>query len=178
MRNFDMEFLGYSPSAKQEDATPLGVQIVDLLTLIRESDYLMINCPLTDKTYHMLGPVELAEMKPSAYLINLSRGAIIHEDALVKALQDGKIAGAGLDVYEHEPMTAGHRLAEMQQVILTPHSLALTHDLFNGMEVQHSEIFRSLLKGQIPPHVVNHEVLGSPRFQAKLKALFGRIGQS
>lgn len=175
MSNFGMTYMAYSPSARQEEGDLWNVRIVDLLTLIQESDYLMINCPLNESTHHMLGTEALMRMKSSAFLINLSRGAIVDEKALVKALQEGQIAGAGLDVFEQEPISAQHPLCQLKQVILAPHSLALSRDLFQSMGTQLQHIVGCLQSGQHPPHVVNREVLTSPRFQNKLQALAASV---
>jgi phosphoglycerate dehydrogenase-like enzyme len=162
MRHFGMNFL--------------GVRVTDFDTLIGESDFLMINCPLNEKTRHLIGERVLKRMKRRAYIINLSRGAIIDEKALVQALESGAIAGAGLDVFEHEPIDEQHPLCKMDQVILTPHALALTRDLYQGMARQLNGAVRALKNGRIPPYVVNPEVLETERFRAKMRELRRRRG--
>jgi phosphoglycerate dehydrogenase-like enzyme len=177
MSGFSLKYMACTlhPDRHRSEAVSLGVELTDLASVVRESDYLMINCPLKSDTLHLLGARELAAMKRSAYLINLSRGAIVEEQALIEALRQRRIAGAGLDVFEREPLPAGHPLTELPQVILTPHTLALTDDLFAGMEKQHREMYRALHEGAIPPHVVNREVLDSPRLREKLAALQDRL---
>lgn len=98
-----------------------GIDFVDLDTLLKESDYVSLNCPLTEATKHMINADTLAKMKPSACIINTGRGDLIDEPALIKALQEGQIAGAGLDVQECEPPAQDNPLYDMENVILTPH---------------------------------------------------------
>jgi phosphoglycerate dehydrogenase-like enzyme len=172
---FGMKFIACSPSARQEDGNLLQVKIGSMEAVLTQSDFLMINCPLNASTRHMLGSAELAMMKPAAFLINLARGAIVQEAALVEALQQGRLAGAGLDVFESEPLPADHPLTRMAQVILAPHSLALTEELFARMADQHRGIIDALLRGETPPHVINKEVLQTAKFRQKQEALLERL---
>lgn len=98
-----------------------GVHFTDFDTVLRESDFLSLNCPLNETTRHMINTEALAKMKPTAYIINTARGALIDEKALITALQDGVIAGAGLDVQEVEPLPEDSPLFTMDSVIITPH---------------------------------------------------------
>ena len=102
---------------------------VDLDTLLRDSDLVTINCPLKAETHHLIGERELALMKPTACLINTSRGAVVDQAALAKALQTGAIAGAGLDVFEEEPIAPDDPLIALENVILAPHATAWTEEL-------------------------------------------------
>jgi phosphoglycerate dehydrogenase-like enzyme len=94
---------------------------LDLLKVLAESDYVVLALPLTEETHHVIGELALRSMKPSAYLINISRGAVIDEAALVRALKEGEIAGAGLDVFESEPLPPESELWDMENVIISPH---------------------------------------------------------
>ena len=114
----DMEILAYSRSKRGEVD---GIRYVSLEELLRESDYISLHSPLTEVTRHMIDGEKLAMMKPTAFLINTARGALIDEKALIKALQDGVIAGAGLDVQEEEPPKEDNPLYTMDNVLLTPH---------------------------------------------------------
>jgi glycerate dehydrogenase len=114
----EMNVLVYSRT-KKDDLQ--GVSFVSLETLLKESDYISLHCPLNEQTRHLINAQTLALMKPSAFLINTSRGALIDEPALIKVLQEGKIAGAGLDVQETEPPAQDNPLYTMENVILTPH---------------------------------------------------------
>ncbi len=117
-RAMDMEILAYSRTKRGEVD---GIRYVDLEELLKESDYVSLHSPLTDSTRHMIGREQLAVMKPTAFLINTSRGALIDEKALIEALQKGIIAGAGLDVQEEEPPREDNPLYTMDNVVLTPH---------------------------------------------------------
>ena len=151
--------LAYDPYAKREDAEILRVRLTDKDTVLRESDFLCINTPLTSETRHMIGEHELSLMKPTAYLINTARGPIVEEKALHAALARRRIAGAALDVFEQEPIGADHPLVGLDNVILTPHSICWTDEFFrNNAE----SAFRSVVavaRGQTPTFVVNRDVL-------------------
>lgn len=114
----DMKILVYTRTPKEDGD---GIRYVDLETLLRNSDYVSLHCPLTPQTRHMINKDTLAMMKPEAFLINTSRGALIDEPALIEALQNGVIAGAGLDVQEVEPPAENNPLYTMSNVLLTPH---------------------------------------------------------
>jgi len=96
--------------------------------MLTDCDYVVVTAPLTEETRHMIGEAELAAMKPNAVVINVGRGQVIHEEALVKALTSGRIKGAGLDVFEQEPLPAGHSLYRLENVLLSPHCADNTHD--------------------------------------------------
>ncbi len=157
--------LAYDPLAA---AAPEGVEMADLPTVLRESDFVTVNCPLTAQTRHMLGTPELALMKPSAYLINTARGPIVDNDALYEALRSGRIAGAGLDVFETEPVPADNPLLRLENVIVTPHSIAWTQEVFRDNSIQACRNVLEVSKGRAPKYVVNREVLDRPECQAKL----------
>ena len=114
----DMEVLGWARTPRPDAG---GIRYVPMEELLRRSDYLSLHCPLTPETRHLIGADSLARMKPTAFLINTSRGALVDEAALIAALRAGTIAGAGLDVQETEPPTQDSPLYTMENVILTPH---------------------------------------------------------
>ncbi len=119
LRPFELgRLLAYDPYVTPAQAADLGVQMVDLDTLLAESDFVCINCPLTKETFHLLGEPQLRRMKPTALLINTARGPIVDQAALTSALQQGWIAGAALDVFEQEPLPAGDPLAQLDNVHL------------------------------------------------------------
>jgi phosphoglycerate dehydrogenase-like enzyme len=161
-------FLAFDPYASSQRATDLGVEIVPLDALLRESDYVLVNCPLTPETRGLLGPEQFALMKPDAILINTARGPIVDEAALIEALQTGRIAGAALDVFECEPLAADSPLARMDNVILTSHSIAWTEELFRDMGRIDCEGALAVFRGDAPNNVVNPRVLDHPLFIDKL----------
>lgn len=117
-RAMDMEILVYTRTPRADED---GIRYVDLETMLKSSDYVSLHCPLTPDTRHIINERTLSLMKPTAYLINTSRGALVDETALIAALKDGRLAGAGLDVQETEPPAEENPLYSMENVILTPH---------------------------------------------------------
>ena len=136
----------------------LGAKRVDLETLLKESDFISIHTPLSEKTRHLIGAKELSFMKKAAYLINTARGAIIDESALVNALKNKQIAGAGLDVYEEEPKLKPG-LAELDNVVLAPHLGSATIETRTKMAVMAAENIIAVLNKQKPKNCVNPEAL-------------------
>jgi D-3-phosphoglycerate dehydrogenase len=120
-----MRILGYdvAPPANRG-----AIRFVDLETVVRESDFLSLHCPLIRETRHLMNSALLAMMKPSAYMINVSRGGVVDTEALVEALARGQIAGAAIDVFEEEPLPADHPLRKMENVVLTPHTAAYSEE--------------------------------------------------
>ncbi|MBI4551967.1 MAG: C-terminal binding protein, partial [Candidatus Latescibacteria bacterium] len=118
---FEFQMLAYDPYVGQEVADGYGVRMVDKEALFRESDFVSCHLPLTKGTYHLIGEEDFRRMKPSAYFINTGRGKVVEEAALIRALQEGWIAGAGLDVLEQEPPVPDNPLLKMDRVVLTPH---------------------------------------------------------
>jgi phosphoglycerate dehydrogenase-like enzyme len=166
---FDVSrFLAFDPFVSPQRASELGVEAVSLEDLLRQSDYVLVNCPLTPQTRGLLGKSQLALMKPDAVLINTARGPIVDESALIEALQNKRIAGAALDVFEKEPLSARSPLVAMENVILTSHSIAWTEELFRDMGRIDCQGALSIYRGEVPDHVVNPRVLNSPRFLQKL----------
>jgi phosphoglycerate dehydrogenase-like enzyme len=170
--------LAFDPYVSQETLAQLGVEMVDLRTLFEESDFIAINCPLNDETEGMINAELLSLMKPSAYLVNTARGPIINQDDLTAALQSNQIAGAGLDVFEQEPLPPDHPLVQLDNVILAPHGMAWTDDMYRGNGVGACENVLTILQGEVPAHTVNKEVVDRPGFQVKLASLRNRwLGQ-
>ena len=164
-------FLAFDPYASTQHAAELGVELVSLDELLRDSDYVLVNCPLNSETRGLLGTEQFARMKKDAVLINTARGPIVNEAALIEALQSGQIAGAALDVFEKEPLSADSPLISMDNVILTSHSIAWTEELFRDMGRIDCEGALAIYRGEIPAHVVNPQVLQNPRFVDKLARL-------
>ena len=118
---FEMEVVAWSQNLTDERAAEVGVRRVEKEELFATSDVVTIHLVLSKRTRGLVGPAELLEMKPTAYLINTSRGPIVDEDALVDALRHGRIGGAGIDVYNEEPLRKDHPLRELRRAVLTPH---------------------------------------------------------
>ena len=157
---FSMRILYHSvdrPTPEREQE--LGAQYVDRETLLREADFLSIHVPLATDTNHLIGSAELALMKPTAFLINTSRGKVVEEAALVEALQSKRIAGAGLDVFEFEPQIHPALLA-MSNVVVTPHMGTATRETRLAMAMTGADNLLAALTGQRPPNLVNPEVWG------------------
>ena len=163
--------LAADPYANQAQATALGVEMVDLPTLFRTSDFIALNCPLNSETRGLVDHQLLGLMKPTAYLINTARGPIVNQGALLTALQSGQIAGAGLDVFEAEPLPADHPLTELDNVILAPHALAWNDELYHDTGATACQNILSVLRGEPPKDTVNKAVLERASFQAKLARL-------
>jgi phosphoglycerate dehydrogenase-like enzyme len=144
-----------------------GVRLVSLDELLSASDFVSIHCPLSEQTKGLIGPRELGLMKPDAYLINTARGGIVVEDALYEALRHGRIAGAAIDCFADEPVTRPHPLGTLDNVLLAPHSIAWTHELFRdiGRAVCGGMVDLSL--GERPRGIVNPQVFERRGFQEK-----------
>jgi phosphoglycerate dehydrogenase-like enzyme len=170
LRPLDVQrFLAFDPYTTPERASKLGVDLVSLDELLRTSDYVLVNCPLTPQTRGLLGKAQFELMKPDAVLINTARGPIVNETALIEALQTGQIAGAALDVFEQEPLSASSPLATMENVILTSHSIAWTEELFRDMGRIDCLGALAIYRGEAPRDVVNPKVLTEPSFLTKLE---------
>jgi phosphoglycerate dehydrogenase-like enzyme len=159
--------LVFDPYIQDSEAESLGVRKVELDVLLGESDFVSINCPLNDETLDLIGDRELSLMKPTAYLINAARGGIVNEDALFSALSDGRIAGAALDCFVGEPITTPHRFGSFDNVLLAPHSIAWTHELFRDIGRVASQTMIDLAHGRRPHGVINPEVFDRKSFQQK-----------
>lgn len=165
-------FLAFDPYAKPEHAAALGVELVDLPTLLAQSDFVCVNCPLTAETHHLIGEAEFAQMKPTAFFVNTARGPIVDQAALTRALQAGRIAGAALDVFEEEPMPLPNLLTELDNVILAPHAVAWTDESAAGNGNGNGAVdhILTVFRGEVPVPTVNRAVIERPGFRAKLAA--------
>lgn len=156
---FGMHVLAYSPRLAPGPVDS-GVQAVESLeALLRASDFVSLHSPANAETRGMIGDASLAEMKPTAWLINTSRGALIDEAALVQALNAKQIAGAALDVLSSEPPPPGHPLVGRGDVILTPHVAFASAEAVVELRRRAAEHVAAFLRGEVPPHVVNPKVL-------------------
>jgi lactate dehydrogenase-like 2-hydroxyacid dehydrogenase len=161
-RGFGMRVLYNDPVPNPVLEKELSARRVSLEELLRESDFVSVHVGLTPETGHLIGEKEMSLMKPSAYLINTSRGAVVDEKALVKALRSRKIGGAGLDVYEDESHLS-RGLAELDNVVLLPHIGSATVATRTKMAMMAAENLLAMLKGERAPDCVNPEVYGRSR---------------
>jgi D-3-phosphoglycerate dehydrogenase len=157
MSGFQMRILVADPYVK---SLPPGspVELVSREQLLREADLLSLHLPLNAETKHLMNEQTLALLKPSAVLVNTSRGGIVDEAALVRALQAGKLGGAALDVFEVEPLPAGSPLRTLEQVILTPHYAASSQDSMRHLHGTVTDSVEAILQGYWPPFPVNRDV--------------------
>ena len=175
-RPFDMTFIAHDPYADKAVCAELGIELVSLEDLFRRSDILCVNCPLTPDTHHIVNAERLALMKPTAYFINTARGPIVDQKALTDVLQQRKIAGAGLDVFEQEPTDPEDPLLKLDNIICAPHALCWTDQCFAGNGAADVKAVLDVMQGQVPRGVVNRAVLETDAFKAKLKAFGQRFG--
>lgn len=139
------------------------VHLVDLPTLMTDSDFVCIACPLNSETRHLIDAGLIAAMKPTSFVVNVARGGLVDETALIDALQGRRIAGAGLDVFEKEPLPADSPLRTLDNVILAPHSLGWTDELVRGNGVSACRAVVDVSNGTLPRHVLNPDALRHPR---------------
>jgi phosphoglycerate dehydrogenase-like enzyme len=169
-RTFDLRLLACDPYVNEVELGYVGAKKVDMATLLRESDFVVTIPLLNEETFHLVGAKEFAQMKPSAYFINVSRGPVVDEPALIDALRAQRIAGAALDVFEQEPVDPANPLLAMDNVIVTPHSLCWTDECFHNMASTGLKSIVDALGGRVPEFVVNREVLE----HARVKPWFAR----
>ena len=157
---FQMSVLYWSPRRKHDLERDLGAQFVPLDELLRRSDFVSLHSPLREETRGQIGARELSLMKPTAFLINTSRGPIVDEQALVDALEHRQIAGAGLDVFEREPAVTP-ALLEMKNVVLTPHLGSAVIETRDALANAVADNILALIEGRRPPNIYNPEVFDS-----------------
>jgi len=148
------------PYVKPETAAEHGAELVSLDDLLHQADYVTLHVLLTDETRHLINAERLALMKPTAYLVNTCRGPVVEEAALVDALRDGRLAGAGLDVFEEEPIGADHPLTSFDNVILTPHLAVYSERAMELWRIRSFEDAARILRGYYPRGLVNRELKG------------------
>jgi D-3-phosphoglycerate dehydrogenase len=167
-RTFDLALIVHDPYANDVELGYLGARKRSLEELMRESDFVVVCCLLDDSTRHLIGERELAQMRPGAFFINVARGPVVDEPALIAALKANRIAGAALDVFEQEPVDPGNPLLAMDNVIVTPHSLCWTDECFHNMAAIGLRSIVDVLSGRQPEFLVNRDALEHPRVKAWL----------
>jgi len=166
---FDVNIIAYSPHVPREEAEKLGIKLVSLEELLSKADIVSLHTSLTPEKYHMIGEREFKLMKKTAIIVNTARGELIDEDALVKALKNGEIAGAALDVLEKEPPPPDSELLKLENVIITPHAAAHTWEAVRKMGDMVTEDIIAVLNGRKPKYIANPEVLEKENLRIKLQ---------
>lgn len=156
------------PRVSQDEVSELGVELVSMDTVFRESDYVTVNTWLSEQTRGLIGEQHFRLMKPTAFFINTARGPIVEHSALVKALREKWIRGAGIDVFAVEPPPDDEPLFELDNVILAPHTLAWTEELMRDNSIEACENLLAVARGELPAAIVNREVIDRPGFKKKL----------
>jgi phosphoglycerate dehydrogenase-like enzyme len=156
---FGMKCLAYDPYVSPDQAEALNIELTSLDDLLRRSDFVSLHAAVTNETTGMIGAAQFDLMKPTAYLLNTARAALVDEDAMLQALREGRIAGAGLDVFHREPLPPDDPLLELDNVIVTPHIGGATGDVVrHHSEIVYDDIV-SVVDGQTPIHLVNPDAL-------------------
>tara|TARA_Y100000746_G_scaffold218096_1_gene214373 strand:- start:347 stop:1015 length:669 start_codon:yes stop_codon:yes gene_type:complete len=167
---FDMNFIAYDPYADKKKLEDLGVKVCEINEVFKNADILSINCALTDETRHIVNEERLSLMKKSSYLINTSRGPVVDQNALYNILSENKIAGAGLDVFETEPLEMDDKILKLDNTILAPHSLCWTDQMFYQCGKDDIDAAKDVMEGKIPKNIVNKEILKNENWIAKLQS--------
>jgi phosphoglycerate dehydrogenase-like enzyme len=176
LKPFDMKFIAHDPFADPTICKELGIELVSIEDLFARADILSVSCPLTPETHHIVNAERLGMMKSTSYLINTARGPIVDQKALTKVLQEHRIAGAGLDVFEVEPTDPEDPLLKLDNVIVAPHALCWTDQCFAGNGAADVRAVLDVQRGYVPRGVVNRAVLEQPRFKSKLEAFRKAFG--
>jgi D-3-phosphoglycerate dehydrogenase len=167
-RAFDLKVSVADPYVSAADLEELGAALVPLDRMMGESDFVVVACLLNDETRALIDARRIALMKPTAYLVNVARGPIVHEPALIEALRARRIAGAALDVFTNEPVENDNPLLAMDNAIVTPHALCWTDECFGNIAREGFGGLVSLARRAAPPNVVDRTVLEHPRVKAWL----------
>jgi phosphoglycerate dehydrogenase-like enzyme len=166
---FDMRLLGYDVQPNP-DAEKLGIQFVPLDDLLAQSDFVTLHCALTPESRGLINTAQLRRMKPSAYLINTARGAVIDESALVRALEEGWIAGAALDAFIVEPLPADHPFRRTPRLLITPHQASFARETGERVSMASAQAIVDLMQGRRPRFVVDPAVFSSAQLRKPVAA--------
>jgi D-3-phosphoglycerate dehydrogenase len=160
LKNFGCNLVYFDPYISGERGDKIGVQKIGLNELLERADIVTLHCQLNAETRHMIGENQLRRMKNTAYLVNTARGSLVDERALVKALEKGQIAGAGIDVFDEEPVRPTNPLLSLDNVVVTPHMAAWSREAPIREAIGAAEEVIRVLRGETPTNVVNPECLG------------------
>lgn len=175
-RPFGLRLIAHDPYADLSLARDLGVDLVSEEDVFRRSDFLSVSIPLSDGTRGYVNAERLGWMKPSAFLINTARGGVVDQSALRAALAEGRLAGAGLDVFEVEPCPSEEPILQMENVIVTPHALCWTDECFAMIGAADVAAVLAQMTGRSPANLVERSVADTAVFRARLAALGARFG--
>jgi D-3-phosphoglycerate dehydrogenase len=169
---FGLRILAHDPYLTSETrlAFEKWVEFCDMERLFKESDIISLHIPFSPSTQKFIGVRELGWMKPEAFLVNTSRGGILDETALIQCLKEKRIGGAGLDVFAQEPLEKDNPLKELDNVILTPHTAALTQECVVRLAVEAVQATLDVFEGKKPEGIINPEVLAQPRWHGTLSS--------
>ena len=167
-RPFGLRLIAADPYASATEAASHGVALLPLDELLGDADFVCVCCALTADTQHLLDARRLGLMRPSAFLINVARGGVVDQRALTQVLRERRIAGAALDVFEQEPIATSDPLLELDNVLLAPHAICWTDELFRGHGRSACQSILDVAAGRTPQYVVNRDVLGQPQLRAAL----------
>ena len=162
-KGFDMKVLYYDVVPRQDLEKELNIEYMGIEELLQKADFITINVPLLKSTYHLIDEEKLRLMKKTAILVNNARGPVIDEKALYEALKDGVIAGAGLDVFEQEPTSAGNPLLTLKNVVVAPHISSASFETRSRMSEMVAENLIAFFEGRVPPNLVNKDVVKSQK---------------
>jgi phosphoglycerate dehydrogenase-like enzyme len=176
LKPFEMRLIAHDPFVDPKFAAELGVELVGLEDVFRRADVVSVSCPLTPETRHLVNAERLALMKPTAYLINTSRGPVVDQAALTRVLQERRIAGAGLDVLEQEPPDPADPILKLDNVILAPHALCWTDQCFAGNGAADVKAVLDVQHGREPRVVVNRAVLATESWKRRMADFRRRFG--
>lgn len=168
---FKMTVLAYDPYLSAEKIAAKGARKVDLAELLAKADYVTQHTPLNESSRNIISYDQLRSMKPSAYLINTSRGGTYDEGDLVRALQEGRISGAGIDVFMEEPPPTDHPLMAFENVIVSPHNAGITHEAMANVAVVSADQWIDILDGKVPPRLINPEAW--PKYSKRFEEILG-----
>ena len=168
---FDMRVLAFDPYLSEQVIAERGARKVDFATLLSESDFITVHCPRNAETVGLFNAEAFSRMKPNAYFINTARGKIHEEAALLEALRSKKIAGAGIDVFDVEPPPPDHPLLHLDNVMASPHTAGVTSETMHDMSIAAAEQWMGLLRGRVPPRLVNPEIW--PTYSDRFEQIIG-----
>jgi D-3-phosphoglycerate dehydrogenase len=167
-KGFGLEVIAYDPFVADEEIRAAGARAAELDELLESADFVSLHLPLTPATRHFLTADSFRKMKPTAYVINTARGAVIDTNALAEAINQGEIAGAGLDVLPSEPPAEDDPILRLDMVVLSPHAAFTSIESILDLQRLAAENIAAVLAGRRAPHIVNTEVLESPALRARL----------